>query len=99
MQIPNKVRIGSCDYSVEFTENNLVAHGRECYATIQYDQHKININKNLGDNQKNELNFLHELFHGIIHERNLEVEDEECIVEELARGLHQVIKDNKEIFI
>ena len=98
MNIPEKVRIGSCDYTVEFTENNLVTNSKECYATIDYNNHKIIINKNLGDNQLNEVSFLHELFHGIIRERNLEVDNEELVVEELARGMHQVIRDNPEIF-
>lgn len=98
MNIPDKVRIGSCDYSVEYTENSLVTDRKECYATIDYNNHKIMINKILGDIQLNELSFLHELFHGIIKERNVEVENEELIVEELSRGLHQIIRDNPEIF-
>jgi len=98
MKIPKKIRIGSCDYNIEFTENNLVADGKECYATIDYNHHKIMINKNLGDTQQNELSFLYEVFHGIARERNLALEDEEFIVEEFARGLHQIIKDNLEIF-
>lgn len=98
MNIPEKVRIGSCDYSVEFTENNLVSNGKECLATIDYHHHEIMINRKFGDNQLNEVSFLHELFHGIIRERNLEVDNEELVVEELARGMHQVIRDNPEIF-
>ena len=38
------------------------------------------------------------MLHGIIRERNLNVENEELIVEEIALGLHQVIRDNPKIF-
>lgn len=98
MNIPEKVRIGSCVYDVEFTENDLVAGGKEVYANIDYNFNKININTRIAGKQQNELSFLHEIFHGIVRERNIELDDEELIVEELARGMHQIIKDNPEIF-
>lgn len=98
MNIPEKIRIGSCDYSVVFTEKNLVANGRECLATIEYNNHLITINTKIGDRQSNEISFLHELIHGITRERNINIADEELVVEEIARGLHQVIRDNSGIF-
>jgi nitrogen fixation/metabolism regulation signal transduction histidine kinase len=99
VNIPESIRIGSCDYKVDFTDKDLVANCKEVYARINYDNHLIEINNKLGDKQHKELSFLHEMFHGIIRNRNLEIEDEELIVEELARGLHQIIRDNQEIFI
>jgi len=99
MNIPDKVRIGSCDYAVEFTDQTLVAKGRESYAVIDYDNHKIRINKTIGDAQNRELSFLHELFHGIAKERNLQLDNEELVVEEFARGMHQVIRDNLDMFL
>lgn len=98
LNIPNKVRIGSFDYTVEITEKNLVLDGREAYATIDYNNHKIEVNKRLGDKQSNELCFLHELFHALVRERNLTLDDEELVVEELARGMYQVIRDNPNMF-
>ncbi len=98
MIIPNKLRIGSCDYRVLLTEDNLVLDGKQCHATINYHTHEIEICTKFRDKQLSEISLLHELFHGIIAERNIEVENEESIVEELARGLHQVIRDNPEIF-
>jgi len=97
--IPESIRIGSCDYEVEFTGNGLVANRKECYARIDYDNHLIEINSKLGDKQQRELSFLHEMFHAIAKERGLEFEDEELIVDELAKGLHQVIRDNQEMFV
>jgi Zn-dependent peptidase ImmA (M78 family) len=97
MNIPSKVRIGSVIYDVVFTENNLVANGKECYATIDYNFHTIEINTKLADSQKHEQSLLHEIFHGILHDRGIELDDEESIVEALALGMHQIIKDNPEM--
>jgi hypothetical protein len=100
LNIPNKVRIGSMDYKVELTEKTLGLNGKVCYGTIDYDKHLIQINSEIQDKQGNEQTFLHELAHGIVRERNLDIEisDEETIVDEIAMGLHQVIRDNPDIF-
>ena len=99
MIIPEIVRIGSFDYEVEFTDNPIVVEHKECFAAIDYDNHLIQINKELGDIQMHEQSFLHEMFHGILRDRAIEVEDEELVVEELAKGLHQIIRDNQKMFI
>lgn len=101
MNIPKKIRIGSVDYEVVLTDENLVLNGREVYAWIDYNYHLIKINRNLQDKQGQEQTFLHELMHGIVKERSLEIGncDEETLVEELAIGLHQVIRDNPGIFL
>lgn len=99
MEIPSKVRIGSTDYEVKLTKENLVCDGRECVGTIDYGFHIINIQEGIQDKQAQEITFLHELLHGIVRERNLEIENEELVVEEISRGLHQVIRDNTNIFI
>lgn len=100
MNIPEKVRIGSMDYKVELTERTLGLNGKVCYGTIDYEQHAIEINSEIQDVQGQEQTFLHELVHGIIKERNLDLQnsDEETVVEEIATGLHQVIRDNPEMF-
>jgi hypothetical protein len=99
MNIPGKIRIGSFDYLVEYTEHPITLDGKECYGKIDYNFHTITINNKIADVQKNEKTFLHELVHGIIHERNIVVRQEETVVEEIARGLHQVIRDNPGIFM
>lgn len=99
MIIPEVVRIGSCDYSVEFTDRDIVVNHQESYALIDYNNHVIEISSKLGDVQTQELSFLHELFHGILKERAIEVENEEFVVDELAKALHQIIRDNPEIFL
>jgi hypothetical protein len=96
VNIPNKVRIGSMDYEVLLTDETLVLNGSECFGTIDYNKHLIKINNYLQDIQGNEQTFLHEVVHGIIRERHLDIKnsDEETIVDEIATGLHQLIKDN-----
>lgn len=98
MKIPSKVRIGSINYSVKCSPDKLILDNKECAGLIDYNYHNIKINNEVQDNQGQEQTFLHELLHGIIDERNIEVKDEETIVDEIAKGLHQVIRDNIEIF-
>ena len=101
MKIPETVRIGSMNYKVEITDKTLIIKNKECYGRIDYDRHLIEINNQVQDEQGMSLTFMHELVHGIVSERNLNMggEDNELKTEELARGLHQVIRDNPKVFI
>lgn len=101
MNIPEKIRIGSSDYSIVTSDETLIVNRQECKGMIDYEFHKIKINNSVQDKQGQEQTFLHELVHGIIRERNLDLEnaDEETIVEEIAMGLHQVIRDNCNILL
>ena len=99
MIIPEVIRIGSCDYLVEFTDDAILVDHQECYADIDYNLHKIHISNKLGDIQTQEQSFLHEVFHGIFRDMAIEVEDEEFVVDELAKALHQIIRDNPEMFL
>lgn len=100
MNIPDEVRIGSMYYNVFLTDEILVMDGRQCYGTIDYDKHIIKVDSNLQDKQGQEQTFLHELIHGIVRERSLDLQnsDDETITDEIAIGLHQVIRDNPGIF-
>lgn len=100
MKIPDKVRIDSIDYSIELTDDVILVDRRECNGDVDLRKRVIRINKNIQSKQGMEKTLLHEIVHGIISERNLDFErtDEETIVDELARGFHQVIRDNPGIF-
>ena len=100
MYIPKTIRIGSYDYAVNQTNKTLVINAKQCKGTIDYNYHTIDIDTSIQDRQGQEETLLHELFHGIVNERNLDLtnSNEEIIVEELARGLHQVIRDNPDMF-
>jgi len=101
MIIPEVVRIGSCDYEVILTDKVTLKESHQCYGHIDWEHHVIEIDKTLQDVQGLEHTFLHELVHGIVYERSLDLEnsDEETIADELAKGLHQVIRDNPEMFL
>lgn len=92
-----KIKIGSMEYEVIKTDKPILLDNEVCNGVIDYENLFIEINTNRAI-QKQEETFIHEILHGIIHERNLILEDEEKIVEEISKGLYQVIKDNIEIF-
>lgn len=100
MIIPESVRIGSMDYKIIITDEVLIVNHEECSGLINYVEHLIKISNNQ-DVQGFEATLLHEVMHGITHERNFiyDKNDDESITEELARGLHQLIKDNPNMFL
>jgi len=100
LNILKQVRIGSMDYKVELTDETIIVDHRECFGNINYYDKTIEINTTSQDIQGQELTLLHEIFHGVVYERNFKynVNDDESITEELARGLHQLIKDNPKLF-
>lgn len=97
MEIKDKIKIGPMEYEVKKIDEPILLDNQVCNGIIDYENLSILIYKNRAI-QKQEETFIHEVLHGIINERNLILEDEEMIVEELSKGLYQVIKDNKEIF-
>lgn len=100
MNIPDKVRIGSMDYTIKRVDEAIIIDHKECFADIDYNKKIIRIGNNIQDSQGEEATFLHEVIHGIVFERNFSFEknDDETITEELARGFHQIIRDNPGIF-
>lgn len=97
MEIKNKIKIGSMEYEVIKTDKPILLDNEACNGIIDYENLFIEISNNRAI-QKQEETFIHEILHGIIRERSLILEDEEMIVEEISKGLYQVIKDNQEIF-
>ena len=98
MNIPNTVRIGSVDYAVELSENPIVLDYKQCNGLIDFSQSKIVLASKTLEQQQLEITFLHEIVHGMLHDRNLEEQDNEQLVEALAYALHQLIRDNPDIF-
>lgn len=96
MKIPNKVKIGGYTYSVEredapYVIDDVIAHGSHNYPNLQI---KVG---SFGTLEYQESVFLHELIHGIIAVYCANRQDEE-FVEQLSKGLYQVIVDNPKIF-
>ncbi len=97
MEIKDKIKIGSMEYEVIKTSKPILLDNQACNGIIDYENLFIEINTNRAV-QKQEETFIHEVLHGIIRERNLVLENEEMIVEEIGKGLYQFIKDNPEVF-
>ena len=99
MKIPDRVKIAGYDYTVErFDESFTSADG-----TILCDGEHQGANQiikvvNKGTEEYQMTVFLHEVIHAIIHSYTTNEQDE-GFVEQVSKGLYQVIKDNPEIFI
>ena len=100
MNIPNKVKVGGAIYTVEQSDNILAEDTQQCKGLVNHDMHIINICTSVQDVQGCEQTFLHELVHAIVNDHGIEFNcsNDESITEELAKGLHQVIIDNPDIF-
>lgn len=98
MNIPRTIRIGSVDYTVEKTDEYLKLDGEQCLGIIDYEKQTIRIANNLQHKQRQEQTFLHEVVHAITREFKIDFnEEEETIVDKLALGLHQAIRDNLDV--
>ena len=93
-----KIRIGGIDFEVikepkQFVDGNTALEGE-----ISYDRSQIKVWAGCSKDYANQT-LCHEIIHGIIRQFNVPVseEDNEKITEALGKGLHQVLKDNKNI--
>lgn len=98
MNIPEKVRIGSIDYKVELVDTPIVLDYKQCNGMIDYTQSKIILDSNTLEQQQLELTLLHEIVHGMLHDRGLEEQSNEPLVDAIAYALHQLIRDNYDLF-
>ena len=94
MKIPKNVKIGGIPYEVKIVDcvcdMNKYTSGR-----IIYDSQEIKVQKGMGK-EFTEMVLLHEILHGIFEDKN--IENDEKLVDSIAKGLHQVITDNPELF-
>ena len=106
MKIPDKVRVGSIDYDVTVGEDPLIINGVQALGCCDYMDSTIKLDKSIQGNQQLDVTLLHELMHTLFNDckidlvnYGLEYEQMEYIVDSLAYSLHQVIRDNPEIFM
>jgi len=99
MNIPNKIRIGSLDFDVIMQDTPIVLNNQQCYGEIDYATTEIKLDATIASDQHLEVTFLHEIIHGILHDRGFKEAEDEELIEGIARGLHQLIRDNPEMFI
>ena len=93
MKIPEKIKIGGFIVTVELVNNIMTDRGRlgEYHPRTQI----IKIDKDCSEQQKEET-FLHELLEAITSIYDIDIEHKD--LSNMATVLHQVIKDNPEIF-
>jgi hypothetical protein len=95
MKIPEYIRIGGVDYAVIETPG--LNNGTQvCYGHIDFEKSLIEFNPERGTSHQFKGQILwHEILHGIAHHANLEFkDDEEQIIDTLAKGIYQVLQDN-----
>jgi hypothetical protein len=93
--IPDKIKIGSITYDITRTDKPLILNGSECTGIIHYDEASIELKQNRNE-QNIEQTLWHEIIHGIVRERGLDWgENNELYTDELAKGLHALMTDNK----
>lgn len=100
MQIPDSIRIGSIDYEVVKSPQALLYGGQQCYGLCDFENSQIMIDMEMTSKQRLEQTFLHEICHAMLYSRSLkEATNDENLVDELAWALHQLIKDNPQLFL
>lgn len=94
MKIPESIRIGGVEYTVQFVPD-LVIGTELCYGYICFDDSSIQIleNRDMG-HQRQSVTLWHEILHGIREHSGMHIEDEEAIVEMFSKGIYQVLQDN-----
>lgn len=99
IHIPDTVKIAGCVYTVEREDKAFVHGGSVVDGTYSVYDQKIRIARE-GSEDYQSITFLHEVMHGIIENycpNIVSVADEEKLVEQISKGLFQVITDNPEI--
>lgn len=95
MKIPKSVRINGMEYAIDYVKD-LNDGRRVLKGQVELGRHVIHINPTEENDQQDKcLTFLHEIFHAICYEYNIDVEDEERIVDAFSRGVYQVLQDNE----
>lgn len=99
MRIPEKVKVGNFMYDVQITDYPILHEGMLCQGICDSENQMIQLASDLTE-QNLERVWLHELLHAIQMDRSLDLgEQTEIIIDEMAKGLHQVINDNLGIFV
>jgi protein tyrosine phosphatase len=99
MKIPKSIRIGGVDYAV--VDKPALNNGKKmCYGKIDYEKSIIELNPDNQNHQKKCMTLWHEIIHGVIEHTNMDMKssDEEGIVDTVAKGIYQVLQDNKGAF-
>lgn len=97
MNIPEKIKIGCSNITIEVVDR-IIEDDTEYLGDFDFGLRKIRISKNQSEDSKIET-FLHEILHGILIERDVNIDSEgaDLICNALSRGVIQLIQDNPEL--
>ena len=93
--IPQVIRVGSIDYSVELTSGLSVSD--DVLGAIHYGTSKVRVEESLPTSKLKDT-FIHELTHAIFFEAGFEEHEEET-VNRIAKVLTMVLRDNDFAFM
>ena len=99
MKIPQYVRIGLRDYEVRFVDGRRDEKGDLLDGQIDFSNRIIYLDQNIIYEDEKFITFLHEVVHGIFHNYcNSKWNNNEDLVECVAEGIFQLVKDNPNLF-
>jgi hypothetical protein len=98
MNIPDKIRIGGIDYEVDTNGENLTVDELHiCSGLIEYAKVKISLDKKTCyEPQIQGRTLWHEIIHGLARHFGSDFDDDEKLVDMLARGIYMILEDNIE---
>lgn len=97
-EFPTAVQIDMIRYGIEMSETPVLLDGRECGGMIEYNNARILISAKAIRGERVKQVLMHEIVHGLLHERQIEElikEDRlEDFVDALSRTLVGFLRDN-----
>ncbi len=93
MKIPKLIRIGGIDYEIRDVDN-LNDGMNDYYGQISFEDSVIELNAQKQSHQRRCVTLWHEILHGIAEHASLDIENEEQVIDVLAKGIYQVLQDN-----
>lgn len=81
----------------EILKVNQIDKDTRIIGQIDYLNQTIKIENGLNE-EKEKVTLIHETIHGILHQLGFDEQSDEKLIQSLATGLYQVLKENKTIF-
>lgn len=100
MEIPNTIKIGWRTYTIKFVDDGIRdKKGNLLDGQIDFANRIIYIDSNIVYEDERIVTFLHEVVHAIFNNYcNSKWNDNEDLVECVAEGLFQLVRDNPKLF-
>lgn len=100
MNIPQNVKVAGKNYAVICEEKTIVLDGKQLYGMVDYGNQEICIDSSLQKEDGQKETVIHEVLHAIARDREINFgdADEELLINQFAKGLYQLIKDNPDMF-